>query len=121
MRTVAMISQKGGAGKTTLAVALAALAERAGIASVLVDLDPQASAARWGDLRENDTPVVTCAPAARLVPVLAAARAARRGCRPGSHTSGVAGASAAGGRMGARAFPGSGRRVCPGAAGAAAG
>lgn len=76
MRTVAMISQKGGAGKTTLAVALAALAERAGIASVLVDLDPQASAARWGDLRENDTPVVTCAPAARLVPVLAAARAA---------------------------------------------
>ena len=72
MRAVALISQKGGAGKTTLAAALAATAEQAGIASVLVDLDPQASAGRWGDLREADTPVVTCAPAARLGPVLGA-------------------------------------------------
>ena len=79
MRAVALISQKGGAGKTTLAAALAATAEQAGIASVLVDLDPQASAGRWGDLREADTPVVTCAPAARLGPVLGAARDAGAG------------------------------------------
>ena len=76
MRTVALISQKGGAGKTTLAAALAVTAERAGLASVLVDLDPQASAGRWGDLREAGTPVVTCAPPARLEPVLDAAREA---------------------------------------------
>ena len=44
MRTIALISQKGGAGKTTLAIALAVTAERAGLTSVLVDLDPQG---RW--------------------------------------------------------------------------
>ena len=73
MRTIALISQKGGAGKTTLAIALAVTSERAGLASVLVDLDPQASAAQWSDLREAETPVVTCAPAARLTSVLTAA------------------------------------------------
>ena len=57
MRTIALISQKGGAGKTTLAIALAVTAERAGLASVLVDLDPQASAAQWSDLRQAKTPV----------------------------------------------------------------
>ena len=74
MRTIALISQKGGAGKTTLAIGLAVTAERAGLASVLVDLDPQASAAQWSDLRQEKTPVVTCTPAARLTSVLTAAR-----------------------------------------------
>ena len=74
MRTIALISQKGGAGKTTLAIAFAVTAERAGLASVLVDLDPQASAAQWSDLRQAKTPVVTCTPAARLTSVLTAAR-----------------------------------------------
>ena len=74
MRTIALISQKGGAGKTTLAIALAVASERAGLASVLVDLDPQASAAQWSDLREAETPVVTCTPAARLTSVLTAAQ-----------------------------------------------
>ena len=60
MQIIALISQKGGAGKTTLAIALAVAAERAGVTSVLVDLDPQASAAQWSDLREAETPVVTC-------------------------------------------------------------
>ena len=73
MRTIALISQKGGAGKTTLAIALAVIAERAGLSSVLVDLDPQASAAQWSDLREAETPVVTCTPASRLTSVLTAA------------------------------------------------
>ena len=73
MRTIALISQKGGAGKTTLAIALAVIAERAGLSSVLVDLDPQTSAAQWSDLREAETPVVTCTPASRLTSVLTAA------------------------------------------------
>ena len=79
MRTIALISQKGGAGKTTLAIALAVAASRSGVASVLVDLDPQASAGQWSDLREADTPVVTCAPAARLSSVLRAARSGGAG------------------------------------------
>lgn len=74
MQTIALISQKGGAGKTTLAVALAVAAERSGLAAVLVDLDPQASATQWSDLRETETPIVTCTPTARLDAVLTAAR-----------------------------------------------
>ena len=74
MRTSALISQKGGAGETTLAIALAVTSEKAELASLLVDLDPQASAAQWSDLREAETPVVTCAPAARLTSVLTAAQ-----------------------------------------------
>ena len=74
MQIIARISQKGGAGKTTLAIALAVAAERAGVTSVLVDLDPQASAAQWSDLREAETPVVICSPAARLTSVLKSAQ-----------------------------------------------
>ena len=51
MKTVAILSQKGGAGKTTLALHLAAAAESAGLPSVVIDLDPQASAAGWKDSR----------------------------------------------------------------------
>lgn len=60
-RVVSVVSQKGGTGKTTLSCALAALASRAGTPTALLDLDPQASAARWHDLRrangEEDPPV----------------------------------------------------------------
>ena len=72
--TVALLSQKGGAGKTTLACGLAVESERAGRATVVVDLDPQASAAKWADLRKASTPVVTSAQPARLTPVLTAAQ-----------------------------------------------
>ena len=41
---IAMISQKGGSGKTTLALALAVAHEEAGGAAVVADLDPQGSA-----------------------------------------------------------------------------
>ena len=74
MLTLAFISQKGGAGKTTLACATAVAAERAGLTTVLVDLDPQASASKWSDLRKAETPVITSAQAARLGPILEAAR-----------------------------------------------
>jgi len=48
MKTVAIISQKGGSGKTTLAVHLAVCAERARRRVAIIDLDPQASALEWG-------------------------------------------------------------------------
>ncbi len=74
MKTIAIISQKGGAGKTTLALNLAVASELANTPAVVVDLDPQASAKGWSDLRETENPVVISAQAARLHEVLAAAR-----------------------------------------------
>ena len=47
MKTVAILSQKGGTGKTTLAVHLAVAAERRDVPVAVLDLDPQASAAEW--------------------------------------------------------------------------
>ena len=73
MLTVVLISQKGGAGKTTLACALAVAAVRTGLSTVLVDLDPQGSAATWHDLRNADTPVFTRTTEERLTRVLTAA------------------------------------------------
>ncbi len=66
MQTVAVISQKGGSGKTTLALHLAVAAAIAGKNTALIDLDPQASATKWSDRREEDLPVVISAHASRL-------------------------------------------------------
>jgi len=54
MKTVAVISQKGGAGKTTMSVHVAVAAVQAGENVVIIDLDPQTNAASWGDLREAE-------------------------------------------------------------------
>ena len=74
MYTVAVISQKGGAGKTTLALHLAVASEQAGKSAAIIDLDPQASATRWKDRRERSAPAVVSAQASRLLEVLQAAR-----------------------------------------------
>jgi chromosome partitioning protein len=74
MRTVAIVSQKGGAGKTTLAVHLAVAAARSGYSVAVIDLDQQATAAQWADWRSDDSVTVVAAPHARLPQTLAEAR-----------------------------------------------
>jgi chromosome partitioning protein len=67
MRTVAIVSQKGGAGKTTLAIHLAAAATAAGYVGLVVDTDPQATASTWKTWRgDADPDVIDCAAHALL-------------------------------------------------------
>lgn len=74
MRKVAVINRKGGAGKSTVALHLAVAASLAGKNTAVIDIDPQASSARWSDRRETDLPVVISAQAARLQKELARVR-----------------------------------------------
>lgn len=76
MKTIALISQKGGSGKTTLSINLAIAATRAGKQAVLIDLDPQQSAARWARLRKDDAPVIVSGHAPNLQHLVDKARAA---------------------------------------------
>ena len=76
MHVIALLSQKGGTGKTTLSLHLAVAAERAGHVAAVIDLDPQASAAGWKDSRPAETPVVVSIPATRLPQALDLARGA---------------------------------------------
>lgn len=74
MITIGLISQKGGVGKTTLAIHLATAFQAAGREAMVVDLDPQASAAEWKDARTDARPYVIAVPAARLRKTLDTAR-----------------------------------------------
>jgi chromosome partitioning protein len=71
METWAVLSQKGGAGKTTIALHLAVAAMHAGRSVLVVDLDPQQSAMKWSNIREQDAPKVVPAVMPDLNKVLA--------------------------------------------------
>lgn len=58
---IAFLNQKGGTGKTTLAVHVACELARAGSDVLLLDADPQASASEWAGLRaETPCTVMAC-------------------------------------------------------------
>lgn len=58
MKTIAILSQKGGSGKTTLALHLAVAAYHDGKTAVVADLDEQASATMWYKARTDSMPHV---------------------------------------------------------------
>ena len=74
MQVVAIIGQKGGSGKTTTALGLAVAATLAGLATAVIDLDPQSTAAYWSDRRNEEAPAVVSCQIGRLANVLAAAQ-----------------------------------------------
>jgi chromosome partitioning protein len=75
MQTISLIAQKGGTGKTTLALSLAVAAAQAGRTVAVIDLDPQASASNWADRRATkDAPAVVSAHVPRLQNVIDTAR-----------------------------------------------
>jgi chromosome partitioning protein len=64
-KVVAVLSEKGGAGKTTVTVHLAVAAQLAGLDVAIIDLDPQSSATEWADQR-GAAPEAVAIPPARL-------------------------------------------------------
>ncbi len=67
MRVLAMASQKGGSGKTTLSGHLAVQAQLAGAGPVvLIDIDPQGSLADWWNERQDEYPAFAQTTVARL-------------------------------------------------------
>lgn len=73
MHTIALVCQKGGAGKTTMAIHLAVEGQRRGLKTLLIDIDPQASAAKIMDRRGDDPPDVATEAAGRLEKAIQAA------------------------------------------------
>jgi chromosome partitioning protein len=70
VKKIALIAQKGGVGKTTMAVNLAAAAQAKGIQTALFDLDPQESAVIWSDRRQDEFPHVEFLTERRLTEAL---------------------------------------------------
>ena len=70
LQVISVVNFKGGSGKTTTACHLAQHLALTGHRVLAIDLDPQASATSWKDLRKGDTPVVVPAQVSRLAQVL---------------------------------------------------
>ena len=73
MNIIAIVSSKGGVGKTTIAQCLAVEALRQGIAAAILNSDPQRSAADWGEQRgaaDLDAPAVIALGSQRLLAVV---------------------------------------------------
>ena len=74
MQVISFVTQKGGAGKTTLAVNCAVAAERSGLKTLILDLDDQGSAEAWYQVREAETPRLVRISAWKLPEAMAMAK-----------------------------------------------
>jgi len=74
MIVVGIIGQKGGGGKTTISLNLAVAAAEQSLAAVVIDIDPQANAAKWKDRRESENVAVIGALQSRIKQTLETAR-----------------------------------------------
>ena len=63
---IGVIGQKGGGGKTTIAINLAVTAARQKLTPVIIDLDQQTNSAKWRDRRKPDNVAVVATPAGRI-------------------------------------------------------
>lgn len=75
MLILAVVGEKGGVGKTTLALDLAVTAVQKGHRVAVLDLDPQATASKWTDRRTEEQPWVVPTHAARIGAALEQAKA----------------------------------------------
>jgi chromosome partitioning protein len=75
MKVLGLLSRKGGVGKTSLAIHLSVLAQESGKRVLLIDLDPQGSAAAWWQAREASVPQLEATTPDKLSALLDAARA----------------------------------------------
>jgi len=80
LHTITLVTQKGGSGKSTLAINLAVTCGRGRKRSLLIDLDPQATSAKWYERRcrheISDQPGVVAVEASQLPEALRRAKAA---------------------------------------------
>jgi chromosome partitioning protein len=58
MHVLAFVTQKGGTGKSSLAISLAVAAQEAGLKAAIVDIDPQGTASEWFQRRRAEAPEV---------------------------------------------------------------
>jgi chromosome partitioning protein len=74
MYIIAVVAEKGGVGKTTIALDLAVTATRKGRSAAIIDVDPQATASKWTDRRASDQPWVVPTHAVRLAAAIEQAK-----------------------------------------------
>ena len=74
MYIIAVVAEKGGVGKTTLALDLAVTATRKGHSVAVLDVDQQATASKWTDRRSEDRPWVVPTHASRIAASIEQAR-----------------------------------------------
>lgn len=74
MPVIAIISQIGRGGKTTLAIYPAAAAQDADAVSLIIDTDPQATASQWASWHQDAPPKVIDSPPPRLAAKIERAR-----------------------------------------------
>jgi chromosome partitioning protein len=75
MYIVAVVMEKGGVGKTTVALNLAVAAVQKGHKAAVIDIDQQATASKWTDRRTDEQPWVVPTLTARLTAAIHQAEA----------------------------------------------